>query len=676
MVTWPVAAHPTSVIFGHPGDSTGEITLLRYRNDLGVGPTSNAVTPSENAPFGLSLPGATSVPQFAAEASMQLVGWITGSEVLAFNLAVFGGLVLTALACFALCLHITRSPWAAGIAGLAYGFNPWILERAAGHVHFTWLWAPALVMLGLILVREGHGRWAWALLAGAIAVGLYVNTYFALFISVIVVSFAVADIGAAALGRGRRVRDAVVRSAVTGGIVVVALIPQAWVKLTQASTIDGLLAGTRSPADLMVYGSRWYEWLVPSDRHPVFDQWTAPFRYARLHGSNPGETALYLGIVLLAFAIVGVAVAGVRRRRDPRTAWTALFAGLVVVIGVITSLPSHVAIAGASLPAPSSLISDVVEPWRVYARLFAVVSLGVAVLAAIGIAWALSRLPGGAVPVAALAVGALVAFDLGATQYTFSATPPPIYRVLGAQPGDAPRVEYPLLAPASSEHLSYIFHTEAAGRPLMNGGRTGTEAAVLQGRIQDPRRPWVAPTLASLGVRWVIIHEGLYGQPIRPPADDYRLVAVEGDDRLYEVIAEAPPVLGLPVEGFGVSEPTPEGRAQQWLEADPGTISLLNREDRDLATRVSFRVASFARPRTAEVTLGDRVLARRRVGSRPVLMSFSVRLPPGETDLMLDTDPAPEPIDAILRNGDPRSVSLRMTGVRVDAPGAEPFRLG
>ncbi len=38
VVTWPVAENPTDTVFGAPGDATGNITLLRYRNDLGVGP--------------------------------------------------------------------------------------------------------------------------------------------------------------------------------------------------------------------------------------------------------------------------------------------------------------------------------------------------------------------------------------------------------------------------------------------------------------------------------------------------------------------------------------------------------------------------------------------------------------------------------------------------------------
>ena len=307
VVTWPMASDPTGTVFGAPGDATGNITLIRYRNDLGVGPLSNALTTEENAPFGVTLPGATSLPQVAVEGPMQLVALVAGSAVLAFNLAVLAGLILSAFACFLLCWHITGNPWAAGVAGVGFGFNPWIVERAAGHVHFTHLWSLCLVVLGLILIREGRGRWAWVLFGAATVVGLYTNTYFALFIGVILAAFIVADAGVALARRGQGdLRDAATRAAIAVGIYLVALVPQAIVSITERSKIDGLLAGTRSPNDIYAYGSRWWEWLVPSESQPLFEDWTAPFRLSRLHLSNPGETNIYLGLTVLALAVVGV----------------------------------------------------------------------------------------------------------------------------------------------------------------------------------------------------------------------------------------------------------------------------------------------------------------------------------------------------------------------------------
>ena len=547
-VTWPVAADPAGTVFGAPGDSTGNITLLRYRNDLGVGPLSNAVTHEENAPFGVSLPGATSLPQIAIEGPMQAVAAVTGSAVLAYNLAVLSGVILSAFACFLLCRHITGNAWAAGVAGVGFGFNPWMLARAGGHVHFTHAWSLCLIVLALLMIREGRGRPAWLLLAGATVFGLYTNTYFALFIGVILASFLIADVGAALWRRpDGGVRAAALRGGAAFGIYLAALVPQAVVSLTQRATIDNLLVGTRSPGDSYIYGSRWWEWIVPSENHPVFSEWTGPFRLSHLHMSNPSETDIYLGVSMLVLAAIGVVAAVIARRRGTGSGWTAVFAGSLVVVAFITSLPSHVTVLGRDIPMPAAALYHVVEPWRVYARLFIVVAIGVAMLAAIGVAWLLGRLPARTWPVAAAALAALVAFDLAARHTHFSAANTPIYNLLAEQKDDAPRVEYPLLPPTLGRHLAYIFYTQGAKHPLMNGGRPGTVGGSIQGRLQDPSRSYVAPALAALGVRWAIVHGDAYaGQPVPVPGAGFRLVGRSTTDSLYRVVADPAPAVAVP----------------------------------------------------------------------------------------------------------------------------------
>jgi hypothetical protein len=676
VVTWPVAAEPTETVFGAPGDATGNITLLRYRNDLGVGPLSNALTTEENAPFGVTLPGATSLPQVAIEGPMQAVAWVTGSAVFAFNLAVLSGIVLSAFACFLLCWHITGNAWAAGVAGVGYGFNPWILERAAGHVHFTHLWSLCLVVLGLILIREGRGRRAWALFAAAMVFGLYTNTYFALFIGVILVAFIVADVGAALLARTPGgLRPPVVRGAIAVGAYIAALIPQAIVSVTERSKIDALLEGTRSATDSYTYGARWWEWIVPSETHPFFKDWTGPFRMARLHFSNPGETNIYLGVSVLVLAGIGVAVAILWRRRPDGPGWVAVFAGVLVVAGFITSLPSHVTVLGRDVPMPSAALYHVVEPWRVYARLFAVVAIGVAMLAAFGIAWLMGRVPRRTWPVVAAALAALVAFDLAAQHSTFSARNNPVYDLLAEQGDDAPRVEYPIVPPTVGRHLAYIFFTEGSKHPLMNGGRAGTVEASLQGGLlQDPSRSNVAPALAALGVRWAIVHGDAYGGgPVPTPGAGFRLVGRWSTDSLYRVVAAPAPAIAAPSGGFDIPEPTPDGHSTQWMMGKRGTLTVLNPGTRPLDLVLRFTVGSFARPRTFTIREGGRVLARRTTDGAGVRIAIPLRVQPGATDLSVTTPTAADSIAKVLGIPDPRSVSLQFSEIdvsRAETPAA------
>ncbi len=665
-VTWPVASDPTATVFGAPGDATGNITLLRYRNELGVGPLSNAVTPEENAPFGTSLPGATSLPQIAVEWPMQIVGKATG-EVFAYNLAVLLGITLSAFCCFLLCLHVTGSPWASGIAGVGYGFNPWILERAGGHVHFTHLWSLCLVVLGLLLIREGRGARGWLLFGGATVIGLYTNTYFALFIGVIIAAFVIADLGTALVRRseGDLRSAALKRGVLAASIYVAALIPQAVVSITERSRIDGLLLGTRSPEDRYNYGARWWEWIVPSDRSPWFSDWSAPFRLSRLHSSNAGETIIYVGLTVLALAIVGTVVALVARRRPDGPGWTAWFAGCIVMAGFVTSLPSRVTVLGRDIPMPSEALSQVVEPWRVYARLFAVVSLGLAILAAIGATWLLARLPRRARPIIAVGLAAVIAFDLAARDTTFSADTPPIYALLARQNDDAPRVEFPLVPPTEGRHLAYIFFTEGAKHPLMNGGRTGTAAASIQGRMQDPSRAWVASALATLGVKWAIVHGDAYSGP--PPEKGFRLIGTRTTDRLYRVVARPQPALAAASENFGTVEPADGGQSTQWLQSKRGTLTVFNPGVRARDVTLRFTLASFARERPFTIGFAGRILARGRATGTPTPVDLTLRAAPGTTILRIRTPIAPDSISEVLGLPDTRSVSLQISDIQVAA---------
>jgi hypothetical protein len=677
ITTWPIGGDLTGTVFGAPGDMTGNITLLRYRNELGVGPLSNAITPQEGAPFGVSLPGAISLPQIMVEGPAQLIGAITGSEVLAVNLVIISGLTLTAFTCFVLCMWITGSPWASGVAGLGYGFNPWILERAHGHVHFTHLWALPLIVLGLMWIRAGGGRRAWVLFTLALIAACYTNTYVSLFAAVTIGAFVVADLAAGAVRRSApRVRAAVGRGGFALGILVAVMISQLIVSLTQASKIDALLVGTRSPQDLYTYGSRWWEWVTPSYRNPAYDQWTAPFLAARQHGSNFGETTLYLGGITLLLALAGIALT-IHWRRTGHPAWPGAVGTCLLVCGLLVSLPKTVSPLGFDIPMPAAVLSLVVDPWRVYSRLFAVVALGVAVLAAIGLAWGLARLPRGGGGRGAPGRGVGVGVDLNISSTSFSVEPTPVYRALGAHSGEEPRVEYPLTPPVQAPHLAYIFYTQAAGRPLVNGGRSGTVGGSFAGRLADPTAPSTAPALAGLGARWAVLHSHIYGGPPPRLGAGYRFAGDFDGSILYEITAGPPVLMAVPGGGFGDAEAAGGSRFDQWMAGSRGTIAILNTTDDVRPATLRFTATSFVTPRVMRIAHEGSALATERVASLPTPIEVNLpAVPPGLTELDISAAPGAYAIAPVLGNADPRSVSIKLSGISVASPGEPAFRVG
>lgn len=672
--TWPAAARFRSEGIGGPGDATGMIALIRYRIDLGVGPLSSAVTPLENAPFGNLMPGATSLPQVLVEGPLQLLAMATGDVVVAYNVFVLLGLTTSALAAYLVCRHVTGSVWAALVAGAAYGFNPWIVERAQGHVHFTFLWSLPVVLLALIRIRAGAGRRWWVVLAGGVVGGAYTNTYFAVFLGTMLTAFAIAEcVPPLARRRWRAAGVAGVRSAAAFGLLVAALLPQAAWAMTHREEMEQLLAGTRSRADIDVYGSRWFEWLVPSHSHPVFSDWSEPFRVQRLHGSNLSETALYVGVTVLALALVGLVTAIADRRSRPREARSAALAAVTVGAGLIVSLPGTISLLGIEVKTPATAISLVVDGWRVYSRLFAVVQLGLVVFAAIGLALMIRRLPMMARAATALGAGGLIMFDLLSRSMTFNAVPPPVYRAVAGLPGDAPRVEYPLSTPLTIEHLVYIFQTEAAGRPLVNGGRPQSWTGGLHGRLADPAAPWTARVLAALGTRYAVVHP----QQDPRPGSGFRLLGeYEFGQSLYEVAAPPARVFAVPGDGFGLVEPAARGRFTQWLERSKGTLVVYNSTPRAARVRISFTAAPFAGARTLILRDRGKAVATTRL-TEPRRIGADLRVEPGVNALEIAVDPAPTPIaDVVPGSADPRSVAVQISGVTVEGPGSEAITVG
>jgi hypothetical protein len=206
----------------------------------------------------------------------------------------------------------------------------------------------------------------------------------------------------------------------------------------------------------------------------------------------------------------------------------------------------------------------------------------------------------------------------------------------------------------------------------MNGGKPRTAGASFAGRLSDPSDPWVPRTLAALGVRYAVIHRGLYFHGVFPrPAAGARLIGRRGGGLLYEVLAAPAPVVAVPGAGFDDPEAVPGGRFEQWLVGESGTIALVNSTSRPRAVALDARLDSFNGLRTVRVWSGDRLLLERRVDDLRAI-SFRVTAPPGTSELRLETD---RPARSIAP-GDPKRVSLRIGGVEVRTPGAAPIRVG
>jgi hypothetical protein len=91
--------------------------------------------------------------------------------ITATNLAITLALPFSGWAMYLLARRYVRSRLAAIVAGLLYGFSPWMISRSPGEIHMTIAVFPPLALLALdeILIRQRCSRWLVGALLGVAA---------------------------------------------------------------------------------------------------------------------------------------------------------------------------------------------------------------------------------------------------------------------------------------------------------------------------------------------------------------------------------------------------------------------------------------------------------------------------------------------------------------------------
>lgn len=214
-----------------------------------------------------------------------------------YNLLLLFSLAACAWGAFLLCRYVTGSAAAAAVAGLAFGFCPYMTTHALAHQNLIAAeWLAPLAYFALRALREGRLRYvlgagvSWAL------VGLC-DWYYFLYAAMLLVILLVTEIAA----RPRRWLPAVAAVAaalVMGAILLSPLLVPMLAERSRGGYMQQPLArGTALAAQPELY-------LTPAFTHPLFGDSAT----ASLHslGVSRGEGTVYLGVVVLALALVGL----------------------------------------------------------------------------------------------------------------------------------------------------------------------------------------------------------------------------------------------------------------------------------------------------------------------------------------------------------------------------------
>lgn len=678
VLTWPVLLNFQSEIPGvtNGGDRSGYVWDFWLHAREGLALWGSDVQDAVGAPFGRTSPASANVTLFMTLGPGWLVTSLAG-PVVAYNVTVFAGLVLSASAMYLLIRWLGLGATAAAWSGGAFILIPYVTLRATSHLPFVHLEAfPLLVMAGVFWLQLPNLRRA-ALLALAVAFAWISNPYYGLM--ALIMAAVVIIIGGVLLvrrGEARRLGLRVAELAGTFGILV--LLPLAALFASSRGAIESSFERQRIELDL--FGARLTDYITP----PVDDDFLSGIvgadTWARL-GSPGGERTAFLGWTTIVLAAIGVYFLARRwDRLSQRVRLAAISAAALIPVLLIMSLAHPYELSwfgGVEVATPSSVVFDLAPYLRAYARFSIAVAAVVLVLAAIGF----SHLIRGRTLTTAASIAAFVfVFSLvdlppsSPDSLSTSSSAPvevdgedaadvPTWRWLAdeAEPGSIV-LETPA-APNEALERFYMFGQLVHGRRIVNGSLTDTFASAFAADFPDPTLVGAAPRLAALGVDYVTLSPWAYRfagaeiPSVEDPAEGFASAArLEDGSAIWSVEARPADAVAVRKTGFWATERI-ENESLRWMGQE-GEIAVVTREPG--LYELSFDASGFFPARTyqLEVVGPDGTFERIQIDGKRARYSIELPLPAGESTIDLTVlTPAARQISP----EDPRIVTVQMT---------------
>ncbi|MGD0963355.1 MAG: hypothetical protein ABSA57_05575 [Candidatus Acidiferrales bacterium] len=382
--TLPGSLSPASGLLGYPGDNFQHAWFLWHFARAVVKFQNPFYTNLIYYPSTVNLAWSTTDPlagTLALPASLML------GPVVAYNLSLILQLALAAFFARLLCLRVCHNEVAALIGGICFGFSPFLMAHALGHLSLVTSFPIPLYFLALGRVLQNRGAaWKEARKDGLLlGLALLLTSLAHYNYTVLCLMATVAVIGIDTILMGPRLVERIWR-------------PLAWASaifLITFSPFLMMLVGNAAdkpqprPFDhIQEFSADALGFLIPSWNHLVFGNFARGLDPVIFKAGYEGT--VYVGPVILVLAILGF-----RKGRDPQRRWTVLAAALAAIFYLL-SLGPALRILGRQtrIPGPAALVYRI--PWARFvsapARFHVITALGLAVLSSLGVAFLLNRL--------------------------------------------------------------------------------------------------------------------------------------------------------------------------------------------------------------------------------------------------------------------------------------------
>lgn len=379
IVALPGSLRLRSTLLGYPGDNYQHAWFLWH--------FARAVSHAEN-PFYTSLiyyPNKVNLAWSTTDplaGTLALPASLTGGPALAYNESLILQLALAAFFARLLCLRICRNEVAALFGGVVFGFSPFLLAHALGHLSLVTAFPIPLFMLVFDAVL-GSRAFSWKLslaLGGALLLATmahYNYTVFCCLVGFLLLAVQVAIKGKVVLVRTWKTFFV---AAVVFLIGFLPLLKMLAGNPSGETMPRGLAHIEQFSADVMGFA-------IPSWDHVLLGHFARSLDPKLFVAGFEGT--VYVGPIVLALAILGVWTA-----RDSQRMW-ALRASILGCVFYLLSLGPKIHLLGhdLALPGPSALIYRL--PFAQFisapARFHVIVALCLAVLSSLGVAYLIER---------------------------------------------------------------------------------------------------------------------------------------------------------------------------------------------------------------------------------------------------------------------------------------------
>lgn len=260
VVTWPVVLGLDSRLFGAvPGDLSGAIAHAREVVEQRIFPFAPATLSDFNAPHGQPEPWVLNIATLPGTALLYGMSYVFGATA-GHTLFMLCGYVASGTAMFLLARRVTGSAAAALVAGFAFAFYPFAVNKGLGHLHFVHGWPLVIVAWRMLELAQRpaprNGLYAGVAIAGA----MWFTPYYVLIGAVAATALGVAVLVAA--WARRQLRAAVAPLAIAAAVPFALMAALGLLSVVASDSESG--RPRSQPLDqLTTFSARLHEFLVP-----------------------------------------------------------------------------------------------------------------------------------------------------------------------------------------------------------------------------------------------------------------------------------------------------------------------------------------------------------------------------------------------------------------------------